>query len=682
MSKNNRISRILSLTLIFMMVFSFLPTGLYHTEVHADTGPYLINITQAEADAKAMAAYGSTETKLPADGHFEVGNRNDYENYYRHGAIYSYGICRGNDVWDSANPYYSNNTSPYWNGTKHFFSSKKRYYAYELAFNGSGECVFIDATTGDVYGEYSCMNSKWDLTGSFKIWDYVTPLNISINRYPMNTSQQQADNLAKKFFFGNTSATFKKKTTSDYTRTQWTVDVPSRPDRSYTLRYWGIHTVDKNEYGGRGWWNLKPGRRYYLYSQNVTYNAGGGTSYYVLFDTDTGEEHPTGDTPPWSFVKSLFHIEDAVVTGVINKNYTGDVIAQKPVVKYKGSTLKLNRDYVLEYSNNVWPGTATLKIYGIGKYAGEKTVTFKITEKQVPLPSNAVRVYGNSRYATANKITDQVKKLNGGERFSSIIVATGVNYPDALAGSYLAKRKNAPILITSPAEENNVVNYIKKNLASGGKVYILGGIGAVPNSFVRKLNSSGLKHKRLGGASRYETNLKILDESGSFGNELIVVTGKNFPDALSASAAGRPILLVGDTLTPAQKTFLNKNKFSKITIIGGTVAVSNKVKSELSKYGTTGRVSGSSRYETSAKVAKKYFGSTKHVVLAIGTNYPDALTGGPLALKLNAPMILTNSHVKDYTYARSYRKSAGATSAYVLGGPTLVSNNAVANILK
>ena len=105
------------------------------------------------------------------------------------------------------------------------------------------------------------------------------------------------------------------------------------------------------------------------------------------------------------------------------------------------------------------------------------------------------------------------------------------------------------------------------------------------------------------------------------------------------------------------------------------------MKNELSKYGSTSRVSGSSRYETSAKVAQKYFGSATTVVLAIGTNYPDALTGGPLALKLNAPMVLTSSLAKDYTYARSYRRSAGVSRAYVLGGPTLVSNNAVNQIM-
>ena len=48
------------------------------------------------------------------------------------------------------------------------------------------------------------------------------------------------------------------------------------------------------------------------------------------------------------------------------------------VVKYKNKTLKNGKDYKVAYSNNVNPGTATVKITGKGKYSGTVKKTFKI----------------------------------------------------------------------------------------------------------------------------------------------------------------------------------------------------------------------------------------------------------------------------------------------------------------
>ena len=51
-------------------------------------------------------------------------------------------------------------------------------------------------------------------------------------------------------------------------------------------------------------------------------------------------------------------------------NYTGSACKPKVVVKYNRTTLKNGKDYTVAYSNNVNPGTATVKITGKGKYSG------------------------------------------------------------------------------------------------------------------------------------------------------------------------------------------------------------------------------------------------------------------------------------------------------------------------
>lgn len=60
-------------------------------------------------------------------------------------------------------------------------------------------------------------------------------------------------------------------------------------------------------------------------------------------------------------------------------------------------------------------------------------------------------------------------------------------------------------------------------------------------------------------------------------------------------------------------------------------------------------------------------------------NFPDGLSGGPLAMKKNAPIILTDS--RNTEAAKAYVKKAGATSNFTLGGPSLISDIAVDAIM-
>ncbi|MBQ8858126.1 MAG: cell wall-binding repeat-containing protein, partial [Lachnospiraceae bacterium] len=164
-------------------------------------------------------------------------------------------------------------------------------------------------------------------------------------------------------------------------------------------------------------------------------------------------------------------------------------------------------------------------------------------EPEIPEEDEVIRLSGTTRYETGYKVADALKAELGVEKFDAVVVATGKNFADALAGSYLAVQKNAPIILTNGKNDNvaQLHEYIAANVAEGGKVYILGGEAAVPAT-VESID--GYDVVRLSGKSRYETNLAILNEAGIEGDELIVATGKTFADSLSASAAKLPILLV------------------------------------------------------------------------------------------------------------------------------------------
>ena len=290
-----------------------------------------------------------------------------------------------------------------------------------------------------------------------------------------------------------------------------------------------------------------------------------------------------------------------------------------------------------------------------------------------PLPFD--RISGKGRCETAYEAADMLKEVLGVEKFNAIIIANGQNYADALAGSYLANRKGAPILLFVKGYEDENLAYITENLASGGTVYILGGTAAVPQSMEDALKNFTVK--RLFGKNRFETNLKILEEGGVTGQEILISTGWNFADCLSASATGLPILMVDNKsgeLTEGQIAFLKAHADNTYTIIGGSAAVSTELETliENTTERQVSRISGKTRELTSVLVAKTYFDKPACVLLANSRNFPDGLCGGPLAYAMNAPLLLVSRG--NESGAAEYVKENGITEGAVLGGSAAVSD--------
>ena len=291
----------------------------------------------------------------------------------------------------------------------------------------------------------------------------------------------------------------------------------------------------------------------------------------------------------------------------------------------------------------------------------------------------STRIYGSSRYDTAIKAADEYKAATGSQ-FENVVVAYGKNFPDALSGGYLAKVKHAPILLVEPSVEDMMIDYINENIASGGTVYILGGSGVVSTSFENKVKDRGINTERLGGATRYETNLKILEAARVTNQDILVCTGTGYADSLSASAVGKPILLVGNTLTDDQKKYVKGLSTKQFYLIGGIGAVNPAIEKGLNDLGyNVERLAGATRYETSTEVATKFFPEAKTVVLAYAKNFPDGLSGGPLAMKKNAPIILTDSNKTEA--AAKYVKETGAVISITLGGSSLISDIAATAIM-
>lgn len=147
------------------------------------------------------------------------------------------------------------------------------------------------------------------------------------------------------------------------------------------------------------------------------------------------------------------------------------------------------------------------------------------------------RYEGQNRYLTAIEVAKQVKN----DKLSNIVISCGFDFPDALSGSVLASKVNAPILLVNSSLNSSMdtINFIKNNVDRNGTIYLLGGDGVVKPEIVQELKKNGFNNlKRLGGLNRYETNIIINDELNvPKGTPVAIASGLNFPDALSISGA-------------------------------------------------------------------------------------------------------------------------------------------------
>ena len=290
------------------------------------------------------------------------------------------------------------------------------------------------------------------------------------------------------------------------------------------------------------------------------------------------------------------------------------------------------------------------------------------------LTADTERFAGSTRFETAVKVADELKKKLGVSKFSNIVVAYSDGFADALSATALAADRDAPILVVNENNKSYVKSYIDQNLKADGTVYLIGGTGVISTSFEKSLGDYNVV--RLAGENRYETNLEVLEELGiSSSDEIMVASGTEYADALTASATGNPVLLTGNSLTSAQVGFL-KGLGGKNTcyVLGGTAAVSDTVMNQVSTSagGKVTRIYGDTRYETGKAVAEKFFADADTVFVASGDDFPDGLTGGVLANACDSPIMLVNKYNTETAADFVYTNVVQTVTA--IGGTAVISD--------
>ncbi|MCP3740132.1 cell wall-binding repeat-containing protein [Rossellomorea sp. BNER] len=332
-----------------------------------------------------------------------------------------------------------------------------------------------------------------------------------------------------------------------------------------------------------------------------------------------------------------------------------------------------NADETVKVDLAVEPGNNTYQ-FKLVDVAGNE-ITKDVTIYRNESDSRVSRLAGEDRYDTAVKLSKE-----GWEKAEVVVLARGDNYADALAGIPLAKKYDAPLLLTGTASlPDSTLAEIKR--LGVKKVYILGGTVAINASVQSKLKSQGLEVERIKGENRFETAAIIAKEVAPNGvNEAVVVNGRNFPDALSvasyAAKNGSPILLTETKELPKHTKYaLSKLGVSKTYVIGGKVVIKNNVLVDLPN---PVRIAGENRYETAVEVAEYFKADQSQYYVATGTDFADALSGAALAAKDNTGILLVGKDVPESV--GSFIKENNVELLSIIGGKVAVSTT-VANKL-
>lgn len=282
------------------------------------------------------------------------------------------------------------------------------------------------------------------------------------------------------------------------------------------------------------------------------------------------------------------------------------------------------------------------------------------------------RLAGVDRFETSVRISQSAFQTGA----SVVFVATGLNYPDALAAGPAAGVEGGPILLTAPTVLPAVVAAEIERL-NPTSIVILGETPSVSTAVEADLAAIA-PVTRIGGANRYETGREIVRTYFSTAPKVYLSTGQNFPDALGGGNAGAslgvPVVLVNGgagTVDAETLALLDDLGTTDITILGGPTTVSTGIQSQLTTLGfTVERLAGVDRFETSLLINQDAFaGPSQYALLSTGLNFPDALAGSSLGAKVDAPLYAVPTDCVPTAVLDEFDRLAVGFVA-LLGGPT------------
>lgn len=396
-------------------------------------------------------------------------------------------------------------------------------------------------------------------------------------------------------------------------------------------------------------------------------------------------------------IEDLLDIGSASIIPIPDQLYTGEEVEPDVTVIYDGVQLSNGSDYSIEYLDNIEKGTATVTVIGAGMYTGMLDTTFEIVG--MVYDERWTRLGGADRYATMGLVIGAADIP--GHSCDSVVLATGDNFPDALAASALCGALGAPLVLTSKTSLHDDARAAIADMAApDATVYILGSEAAVSSVVEESVRAMGLSTVRLAGADRIGTGLAIAEAgAGRWGDTCIIATSSNYPDSLGigpwAYAARAPLFgTVDGVLTDEEVEAIGHLGFDNVLVLGDDAVVDlETVTEQLRGTGVEHmtRLAGANRYATNIQVVQWTTGalttggdvgfqpsvalSLDGIGAATGDNFPDALASVTLLGPTRSALLLVNGSPMGLANIETII-TPGASQirhGWVLGGPPAVS---------
>lgn len=252
-----------------------------------------------------------------------------------------------------------------------------------------------------------------------------------------------------------------------------------------------------------------------------------------------------------------------------------DAVAGVPLAAKVNGPLLLTEPGALTSSTEaeitrILPAHVGQKVYVLG---GSNAISPTVDAKLEAMGYTVVRFAGSDRFATAVEIAQQ-EFLNDGP----VYVATGLDFPDALAAGPLAAANIAPVVLSDGVHlTDDTARYLESHDYGNWSAVAVG--GAADQAMYR------IPHQTLSGADRYGTAAAVASAFPQLSavTSTGIATGDNYADALTGGAMmatlHQPLLLTAPNALPGQDGTLLARWIGlrSVSVFGGSGVVSNAV---------------------------------------------------------------------------------------------------------
>lgn len=289
--------------------------------------------------------------------------------------------------------------------------------------------------------------------------------------------------------------------------------------------------------------------------------------------------------------------------------------------------------------------------------------------------SSVSRIAGRTRYETSAVLNTHVP-TNGHE----IVIASGLSFADSLTAATLAKARGCKLYLLPPDHlTEEMIALLKTRQIQ--KAIVVGGTNTMPAKMIKDLEDGALTVERLAGRDRYETARLIAAAVPNRG-KAIVASGTSFADTLSISPAAvregyRIYLTAPNEMDAATRQALRES--GEVLILGGTGSVSEKIEKQLIQQGNrVERLQGRDRYDTSLKIAERFYDNPIVQMFTSGRDFADALSAVGFADYKDGNIILTDGTIRPEL--ENYLRRVKPSYTYIVGGKNSVSDAFLQNL--